>query len=99
MVDDELKQLALQMIHVSDQDLQNLIAYNASYLEVVESMIIKTDRALEENHDAQEEIHEKLADNNDDAKSYLVSVAIYMRPYFKDRYGMVRILVLLNIDL
>uniref|UniRef100_A0A914QHY4 snRNA-activating protein complex subunit 4 n=1 Tax=Panagrolaimus davidi TaxID=227884 RepID=A0A914QHY4_9BILA len=88
IVDDELRQLAKDTSHVSEYDLAALIAYNASYLEIIESLIAKTDRALDENRDAQEEIHERLSNKEEDQRPYTVTVGLYTKPYFKDKYGM-----------
>uniref|UniRef100_A0AC34FW54 Uncharacterized protein n=1 Tax=Panagrolaimus sp. ES5 TaxID=591445 RepID=A0AC34FW54_9BILA len=43
---------------------------------------------MDENRDAQEAIHEKMANKEEDQRPYTVTTTLYSKPYFKDHFGM-----------
>uniref|UniRef100_A0A7E4UM04 snRNA-activating protein complex subunit 4 n=1 Tax=Panagrellus redivivus TaxID=6233 RepID=A0A7E4UM04_PANRE len=85
----EVEKLAAEMEHISDDDLLQLIAFNESYLEIIEGLISKTDRALNENREAQEALHERMSSSKrSDKFERGVTWSLYVKPYFKDEIGM-----------
>ena len=83
------------MNHLSDDELYELIAYNATCLELLQKMINKTDRARAENREAMETIYEQLAtSNNKIGKKTKIPLVLYDKPYFKDSSGIVSTLLL-----
>ncbi|KAE9553744.1 hypothetical protein FO519_003054 [Halicephalobus sp. NKZ332] len=72
----------------TDDELYELIGYNATCLELLQKMINKIDRARVENMEAMEALHEQLATgSNKTVKKTKIPLVLYDKPYFKDSSG------------
>lgn len=94
---EEKIKMAKEMDHLSDESLMELIAYNESYLEIIQKLIEKTDRSVLENMESMEMIQEQIAEEeNGEHGQVKVSLQALDKPYFKDYRGVVSVFVVLQ---